>query len=94
MTPPPTLPAADPVSVAVALADLRGDLGTGLAEIKGSLALLVQRAGQTDQALADQRTDLEAVEARLAALERRVWTASGGAAVLGALTGYAVQFLA
>ncbi|MFF4751837.1 hypothetical protein [Streptomyces sp. NPDC001270] len=82
------------MSVAVALADLRGDLGTGLAEIKGSLALLVQRAGQTDAALADHRADLDAIEERLTAVERRVWAASGGAAVLGMVAGYAVQLLA
>ncbi|MDX3214580.1 hypothetical protein PV318_03340 [Streptomyces sp. ME02-6991-2B] len=92
MTTPP--PPADPVAVAVALADLRGDLGTGLAEIKGSLALLVQRAGQTDQAIADQRDDLDAVDARLAAVERRMWAASGAAAVLGTAAGYAVSLLA
>lgn len=90
---PPTLPPDDPVSVAFELATIRGELGTGLAEIKGSLALLVQRAGQTDQALADQRDDIDAVEARLAAIERRVWAASGAAAVLGTAAGYVVQFL-
>ncbi|MGI5138144.1 MULTISPECIES: hypothetical protein [unclassified Streptomyces] len=90
MTAPPP---SDPVSVAVALAELRGDLGTGVAEIKGSLALLVQRAGQTDQTIAGQREDLDAVEVRLTSVERRMWAASGGAAVLGTIAGYAVQFL-
>ncbi|MGI5139429.1 MULTISPECIES: hypothetical protein [unclassified Streptomyces] len=57
------------------------------------MALLVQRAGQTDQAIADQRDDLDQVEARLTTVERRMWAASGGAAALGTIAGYAVQFL-
>ncbi|MEU1597276.1 hypothetical protein ABZ468_31600 [Streptomyces sp. NPDC005708] len=42
---------------------------------------------------ADQREDLDAVDARLTSVERRMWAASGGAAVLGTIAGYAGQFL-
>ncbi|MGW6913697.1 hypothetical protein ACWGB8_07745 [Kitasatospora sp. NPDC054939] len=75
MTAPP--PAADPqTALAVALAELRGAVSTGFAEIKGSLALLVQRAGQTDlrvdahdAALAEHDRRLDAAEQKLAAAE-------------------------
>ncbi len=45
-------------------------MSTGIAEIKGSLALLVQRAGQTDQVLVEHRSDLVDHERRLGQLEQ------------------------
>jgi hypothetical protein len=54
VTPPET------VTVAVELAELRGELRTGLADIKGSLGVLVERTVRTDADLKQLRTDTEA----------------------------------
>jgi hypothetical protein len=83
----------DPAAVAVELAKLRGEMTTGHADIKGSLSLLVQRAGQTDQIVADQREDHDALADRVTVVERRQWFASGMAAALGTAAGYAFQLL-
>jgi hypothetical protein len=61
--------ASDP-STALELERLRGSLDTGLAEIKGSLALLVHRSDQTDRALGDHRDQLARHDRRIAALEK------------------------
>lgn len=60
MTGPTT---SDPAAVAVALAELRGTMETGFANLDGKLALLAQRGDQNDRRL-------EAVEARLDVIER------------------------
>lgn len=60
--------------VAVELAQLRGELGTGMAEIKGSLALLVDRSNRTD---ADLRQLREDTDKELAELRRRVSALEG-----------------
>ncbi|APD18553.1 hypothetical protein SEA_PICARD_23 [Streptomyces phage Picard] len=57
---------SDPAAVAVELEKLRGTMETGFARVDGSLALLVQRGDQTDRAIADH-------ESRLDALERGRW---------------------
>jgi hypothetical protein len=57
---------SDPAAVAVELEKLRGTMETGFARVDGSLALLVQRGDQTDRAIADH-------ESRLDALERNRW---------------------
>ncbi|MFE6764342.1 hypothetical protein [Streptomyces sp. NPDC057689] len=57
---------SDPAAVAVELEKLRGTMETGFARVDGSLALLVQRGDQTDRAIADH-------ESRLDALERTRW---------------------
>ncbi|MFJ7337891.1 hypothetical protein ACIQUU_32170 [Streptomyces sp. NPDC101116] len=59
-------PPSDPAAVAVELEKLRGTMETGFARVDGSLALLVQRGDQTDRAIADH-------ESRLDALERNRW---------------------
>jgi hypothetical protein len=65
VTPPP-----EPTgSLALEIERLRGTLGTGVAEIKGSLALLVQRSDQTDRALGEQRDQLVSLEKRCDAIE-------------------------
>lgn len=98
----------DPAT-ALELEKLRSTLGVGFAEIKGSLALLVQRSDQTDRALGDHRDQLtdhdkrigeleqarasgEDHDQRISALERRVWSASGTAALLGTAAGIAGQY--
>lgn len=62
-------PVPDPTT-ALELEKLRGELSTGFAEIKGSLALLVQRAGQTEQVLVEHRSDIVDHERRLSLLEQ------------------------
>ncbi|MFF5980841.1 hypothetical protein ACFY78_18550 [Streptomyces olindensis] len=62
-------------SVAVELAQLRGEINTGLEQIKGTLGILVERTNRTDadvkqlktdteKALADLRTEVEALKTR------------------------------
>lgn len=53
MTPP------ESVTVAVELAELRGEIRTGLADIKGSLRVLVERTDRTDQDVRQLRADAE-----------------------------------
>ena len=53
MTPPET------VTVAVELAELRGEIRTGLSDIKGSLRVLVERTERTDQDVRQLRVDTE-----------------------------------
>jgi hypothetical protein len=48
------------VTVAVELAELRGEIRTGLADIKGSLRVLVERTDRTDQDVRQLRQDTEA----------------------------------
>jgi hypothetical protein len=64
-----TTPASDSAAVAVELAQLRGELSTGMAEIKGSLALLVDRSNRTDADLALLRQD---TDKKIAALRTEV----------------------
>lgn len=65
--------------VAVELAQLRGEMGTGFAKLEGQLALLVQQG-------ADVRKDVEALEGRVTALEARRWPVAGVAAVSGVVS--------
>ncbi|MFF4547242.1 hypothetical protein ACFY1J_23950 [Streptomyces sp. NPDC001406] len=61
--------------VAVELAQLRGELGTGMAEVKGSLALLVDRSNRSDADLRQLREDtekeIEALRTEVEALKNR-----------------------
>ncbi|GGR81004.1 hypothetical protein GCM10010252_19420 [Streptomyces aureoverticillatus] len=74
---------SDPAAVAVELEKLRGTMETGFARVDGSLALLVQRGEQTDRAIADHET-------RLDALERARWPLPSLVALV-ALCGLAVS---
>ncbi|GAA5056501.1 hypothetical protein [Streptomyces similanensis] len=74
---------SDPAAVAVELERLRGTMETGFARVDGSLALLVQRGDQTDRAIADH-------ESRLDALERNRWPLPA----MGALTGVGALIVA
>ncbi|MEV0124208.1 hypothetical protein AB0I16_22215 [Streptomyces sp. NPDC050703] len=53
---------SDPAAVAVELEKLRGTMAEGFARVDGSLAPLVRRGDQTDRALADHETHLDALE--------------------------------
>jgi hypothetical protein len=66
---------SDPAAVAVALAEIRGEIATGFARTDGQLALLVQRGNQTDQKLSDH-------ESRLDSLERARWPLPSLAAIV------------
>ncbi|WND33936.1 hypothetical protein RI578_06360 [Streptomyces sp. BB1-1-1] len=53
-------PAPDPTTnLAVELANLRGEINTGLSDIKGTLGVLVERTNRTDADLAKLRTEVE-----------------------------------
>jgi hypothetical protein len=53
-------PAPDPTTnVAVELAQLRGEINTGLSDIRGTLAVLVERTNRTDADLRQLRTDMD-----------------------------------
>lgn len=54
-----TAPAPDPANLAVEIAQLRGEIRTGLADIKGTLAVLVERTNRTDADVRQLRTDME-----------------------------------
>lgn len=95
MTPPET------VTIATELSQLRvdfGQFGRDVGEIKTACAVLVERSNRNEQDLRDLRQekdkDLDEVRADVETLKKRVWTASGGAIVLGAVAGYVVQFIA
>lgn len=66
----------DPAAVTLELERLRRSVEVGFAEQAGSLALLVQRAGQTDRAVDD-------LETRVSALERARWPLPSMAALTG-----------
>lgn len=81
MTPPET------ATLATLLGELRTDLQTvsrDLGDIKTSCAVLVERSDRTER-------DVRDLEMRTAALERRVWAASGAAAALGGAAGWLAQ---
>jgi hypothetical protein len=99
----------DPVGgIALEVARLRGTLDAGVAEIKGSLALLVHRSDQTDRALGEQRDQVlllekrcDAIELatagvtnrRVSALERWMWLALGASLALGSTGGIVAAVL-
>jgi hypothetical protein len=92
--------APEPTVLAVELSELRGEIRTGLADIKGSLAVLVERTNRTDQdvrqlridhetALKELKDDVEALKARRFPLA--VISAVAGA--VGAGAGLAALFI-
>lgn len=82
-------PTQDPTgSLALELERLRGTLGIGFSDIKGTLALLVQRSDQTDRAMGDLRDHATVLEQRLDRLERWMWMAIGAGTGLGTAGGW------
>lgn len=90
-----TVPEAS--AVTVALERLRTELGAELGAIKTSCAVLVERSDRTTRDVQDldarSARELRDVRARLAAVERRVWAASGAAAAIGGAAGWILQAL-
>jgi hypothetical protein len=89
----------EPPVVAVELERLRGTVTTGFAEVKGSLAVLVERSTRNEQDLVRLRNDtqraLDALGTEVDALKARRWPlgvvgAIGG--VAGAVTGVIALF--
>ncbi|MFI9824403.1 hypothetical protein ACIHFC_28725 [Streptomyces sp. NPDC052013] len=78
-------------SVAVELAQLRGEINTGLEQIKGTLGVLVERTQRTDadvrQLRADMEKELSELSTEVEALKRNRWPlpALGALTALGAL---------
>ncbi|MFI7014376.1 hypothetical protein [Streptomyces sp. NPDC050164] len=94
MTPP------ESTAVAVELAQLRGEINTGFADIKGTLAVLVERTNRTDadvkQLRADTDKELGELRAEVEALKKSRWPLPSLAAVTGiagAATGAVALFL-
>lgn len=84
-----TVPTQDPTgSLALEMERLRGTVGVGISDIKGSLALLVQRTDQTDRTLGEHRDHLVVQDGRLARLERWMWLAIGVSATCGTIGGW------
>ncbi|WP_424891778.1 hypothetical protein [Streptomyces sp. XH2] len=63
-------------SVAVELERLRGSVDTGFARLEGRLDVLLQRTTAAE-------TDIAAMEARIAALEKARWPLPSLAAIVG-----------
>ncbi|MFF4900402.1 hypothetical protein [Streptomyces sp. NPDC001068] len=76
-------------TVAVELERLRGTVATGFAEVKGSLAVLMERSARTEQDLERLREetgkDIDQLKAEVEALKARRWPLG----VLGAVAGVA-----
>ncbi|MFC9247739.1 hypothetical protein ACFT7S_28135 [Streptomyces sp. NPDC057136] len=70
--------------MAVELERMRGTFDKGLTQLDGKLDVLVERNMHTGERLLAAETAAAALAIRVTALERRVWTASGVAAALGA----------
>ncbi|MFB6872307.1 hypothetical protein [Streptomyces sp. NPDC056323] len=94
-------PPAEPETqaIAVELERLRGTVTTGFAEVKGSLAVLVERSTRNEQDLARLRTEtqrsLDALEDDVEALKARRWPlgmVGAVAGVVGAATGAVALF--
>ncbi|WP_128977291.1 hypothetical protein [Streptomyces roseicoloratus] len=62
---------AESTQVAVELAEMRGEIRTGFAELSGRLDLALQRTGQTERALDEHRDSLKRVEERVDVLEAK-----------------------
>ncbi|MEU0629611.1 hypothetical protein [Streptomyces sp. NPDC005989] len=96
MSPPPE---PETQAIAVELERLRGTVTTGFAEVKGSLAVLVERSTRNEQDLARLRTEtqrsLDALGAEVEALKARRWPlgmVGAVAGVVGAATGAVALF--
>jgi len=86
-------------SVAVELERLRGTVATGFAEVKGSLAVLVERSTRTERDLQALREDtdkeLAELRAEVEALKKTRWplpTIAALAGAAGAATGVIALF--
>lgn len=87
--------APDPTTnLAVEVATLRGEINTGLADIKGTLGVLVERTNRTDadvrQLRADTEAELQSRDDQISALRADVEALKQGRwplAQLGALVG-------
>lgn len=76
-------------SVAVELERLRGTVATGFAEVKGSLAVLVERSARNErdvaQLRADTENDIAELRADVEALKKGRWPLPTVAALAGAV---------
>lgn len=92
MTPP------ESATIAVELATLRGEIRTDMADIKGSLGVLVERNSRIEQDVRDLARstdeDIKALHAEVDDIRRWRWMATGAAAALGVAGGYIVNVLA
>lgn len=62
---------SESTQVAVELAEMRGEIRTGFAEVAGRLDLALQRTDQNERAQAEQRDTLKRVEERVDILEAK-----------------------
>lgn len=81
------------IDIAVELERIRRSVDVGFANTRGSLDLLLQRADQTDKAVAATDQDVRDLDSRVTAVEQKVWAAFGAAAVVGTIGGTVVPIL-
>jgi hypothetical protein len=86
-------PAEPHIDIAVELERIRRSVDVGFSDTRGSLNLLLQRADQTDKAVAATDQDVRDLDARVTAVEQKVWAAFGAAAVVGTIGGTVVPIL-
>lgn len=67
---------SESTQVAVELAEMRGEIRTGFAEVSGRLELTLQRTEQNERAQAEQRDTMKRVEERVDALEAKAEAAA------------------
>jgi hypothetical protein len=72
---------------------MRGTFEKGLTALNGKLDVLVERSDHTERRLSAAEKEAANLATRVSALERRVWTASGVAAALGAAGGVVAAIL-
>ncbi|WP_435610671.1 hypothetical protein [Streptomyces sp. C10-9-1] len=76
---------SESTQVAVELAEMRGEIRTGFAELSGRLDLALQRTDQTERAMADQQAATRALAERVDAVEARTDASATHGARLSAL---------
>ena len=87
-------PSSEPhIDIAVELERIRRSVDVGFSDTRGSLNLLLQRADQTDKKLIEADQDVRDLDARVTAVEQKVWAAFGAAAVVGTIGGTVVPIL-
>lgn len=77
----------DSEPVAVALAELRGEISTGLARIEGSLGVLMERSQRAERDITQLREDAEGEMADLRAQVEALKAGRWPLPALGVLTG-------
>ncbi|WBB64084.1 hypothetical protein O7599_16880 [Streptomyces sp. WMMC500] len=88
---------AEQAAMAVELATLRGEIRTDMVDIKGSLAVLVERSNRTEQDVRDLARntdeDIKALRADVEDVKRWRWMATGAAVAVGTAAGVVASII-